>query len=275
VGAIYDGSGYGEDGTVWGGELLFGDAVEYRRSGHLLAVRLPGGDAAVDEPWRMACAWLAAAFGTDVPSIPRTLSGDVAPDDWERVCRLLATGTNSPETTSVGRLFDAVAALCGVRTRANYEGQAASELEGIADPREVGSYPLPVVGETSRDGLVLDARETVRAIVADLERGVTPASIAARFHGALAAATAAACERSAESLGSSLAVLSGGAFQNRLLLERTVTGLRASGLRVVSPRRLPPNDGGISFGQVAVASARLGASETPVQGSEGGVRWRR
>ena len=278
VGAIYDGSGYGEDGTAWGGELLTGDITGCARAGHLLAVRMPGGDAAVHEPWRMACAWLAAAFRVEVPPIPRSLLGEVATDDWERVCRVHATGTNSPWTTSVGRLFDAVAALCGIRARANYEGQAAAELEGAADACVAGSYPLPVlggVGEGRPDGIVLDARETVRAIVADLNHGTPPASIAARFHGALAAATAAGCERVAESVGSSLVALSGGVFQNRLLLERTVAALRASGLRVVFPRLLPPNDGGISFGQVAVACARLRAGGRPGHGGQGGIRWPR
>jgi hydrogenase maturation protein HypF len=259
IGAIYDGSGYGEDGTAWGGELLAGDLAACRRAGHLLPVSMLGGDAAVREPWRMTSAWLAAAFDTEIPPIPATLAGEVTSGDWEGVSRLGSSAVHAPATTSVGRLFDAVAALCGIRARATYEGQAAAELEWAADVREPGAYPLPLL-DAPGGATVLDARATVRAIAADRKRGIPTATISARFHTALAGATATACEREAERLGVSLVALSGGAFQNRLLLERTVALLRASGLRLAVPRLLPPNDGGISFGQVAVACARARAA---------------
>jgi hydrogenase maturation protein HypF len=173
------------------------------------------------------------------------------------VCGLLASGVNSPLTSSVGRLFDAVAAICGIRAAVNYEGQAAAELEGISDPAEAGSYPLGVV-ESGTGPTVLDARATVRAIARDLDRGAGPPSVGARFHRALAEATVTACEREAERAGTDLVVLSGGVFQNRLLLEQTVAMLRDRRLRVLFPTRLPPNDGGIAYGQVAVAAARVG-----------------
>jgi hydrogenase maturation protein HypF len=261
VGAIYDGAGLGPDETVWGGEILVGDLRHTDRIGLTFPVRLPGGDAAAREPWRMACSWLSVAFESERPPIPRPLAGEIATGDWEAVCRLLETGLNSPLTTSVGRLFDAVAALCGVRARAVHEGQAAAELEGIASAAEGDAYPLPVVEQGADPGalLVLDARETIRALVADLDRGRGPERAAARFHNALAAATASACERAAETRGLSRVVLSGGVFQNRLLVERTAARLLAVGLQVLIPRRLPPNDGGIAFGQAAIAAA--GATE--------------
>jgi hydrogenase maturation protein HypF len=238
VGAIFDGSGHGADRTVWGGELLVGGLEGYERVAHLFPVRLPGGDRAVREPWRMACAW-----GAPQPA-------GVDPDRWAEVSELVRTGLASPLTTSMGRLFDAVSALCGVRTVAIYEGQAAVELEGVADPAERGAYPMPAGGR------VLDARETIAAARDDLDRGTLASLVSARFHNAVAAATAAACARIAEAGGLDRVVLSGGVFQNRLLLERTAERLEPCGLRVLVPRLLPPNDGGISYGQAAIAAAR-------------------
>ncbi len=189
IGAIYDGSGLGTDGTIWGGELLVGDLESVQRAGHLQPVRLPGGDAAAREPWRMACAWLHGALDGEA-----TLAGEHGwagrPGRWEQVGQLVRTGTASPITTSVGRLFDAVAALCGIRMTVREEGRAAMELEaaaaGAAALSGQGAYPLPVVaGELVR----LDAHETVRAIVDDLAAGVSAALVSARFHNGLADAT--------------------------------------------------------------------------------------
>ena len=246
VGAIYDGTGHGSDGTAWGGEILVGDLGGFERVGHLLPVPLPGGDRAVREPWRMACAWLSEALGELAPPAP-----GVEADRWRDVAELARRGgPAAPPTTSVGRLFDALAALCGLRSAVNYEGQAAAELEGAADPRERSAYPLPTSGP------VLDPRETVLAARSDLERGRPVAAVAARFHNALAAATADACAAAADARRLGTVVLSGGVFQNRLLLERTDEALRRRGLKVLVPRLLPPNDGGIAYGQAAVAAAR-------------------
>src|SRR5689334_2887964 len=231
LGAIYDGTGYGSDGTVWGGELLLGDLEDFRRVGHVFPVRMPGGEAAIRQPWRMAAAWLEA-------------SGLEQPAEWRQIAALARSGLASPLTTSMGRLFDAVAALCGVRSEVTYEGQAAIELEALCDPGETDAYPLPV-----SDELVLDARPTIRALVED---GAPVPRRAARFHNAVARATATACERA----GATTVVLSGGVFQNRTLFERTSSLLRDAGLRVLTPELLPPNDGGISYGQAAVAAAR-------------------
>jgi len=258
VGAIYDGAGLGPDGTVWGGEILVGDAAGYERFGMLLPVPLPGGDAAAREPWRMACAWLAAALEEPSPAIPPGLAGEVAPADWEAVAALARSGVAAPSTSSAGRLFDAVAALAGLRSRSGYEGQAAMELESAARLEERAAYPLELVeraGTGSGAALVLDPRETIRALLADLEAGAAAGEVSARFHNALATATASACLAAAEAERIGDAVLCGGVFQNRLLLERTAERLRAAGLRVLLPERLPPNDGGISYGQAAVAAA--------------------
>ncbi len=269
IGAIYDGAGLGTDGTIWGGELLLGDLESARRVGHLHSVRLPGGDAAVREPWRMACAWLLAAGVNreDGAAAPRQrvagrIDWDlVASRRWEQVSELARTGMASPITTSVGRLCDAVAALCGIRMSVREEGRAAMELEAVAAPAvdaaargAQDAYPLPVV---DADVLELDARETVRAIVDDLSAGTSAALVSARFHNGLADATVQALALLAQRYGMHTVVLSGGVFQNRLLLERCMTGLAEAGLRVLIPQRLPPNDGAVSYGQAAVAAARL------------------
>jgi hydrogenase maturation protein HypF len=254
VGAIFDGTGYGTDGTVWGGELLIGSLLDFRRAGALRAVRLPGGERAIREPWRMACAWLADAIGGD-PELPRALEAAVDPLAWGQVGRLARSGTASPVTTSAGRLFDAVAAICGVRARVNYEGQAAIELEAACVPGGHEGYPMPLVDEGGF--LIIDPRETIRAVSGDIAAGVAIGTVASRFHAGLASATASACARLARSTGTELVVLSGGVFQNRRLLETAVGGLEQAGLRVLLPERLPPGDGGISFGQAAVAARRV------------------
>jgi hydrogenase maturation protein HypF len=258
LGAIFDGTGYGEDGTVWGGELLLGDLESFERVGLLLPVRMPGGEAAIRQPWRMACAWLAAALG-ESPQRPGALASAVDEAAWGQVAELARSGVAAPLTSSAGRLFDAVAALCGIRAEVNYEGQAAIELEAAVDAREEGAYPLPVSSE-SVGPLMLDPRPTIRAIIEDLDAGAPVGAVAARFHNGLAAATATACHAAAETHGVATVVLSGGVFQNRRLLQQTASLLDENGLRVLTPSQLPPNDGGIAYGQLAVAAARL-ASE--------------
>jgi hydrogenase maturation protein HypF len=273
IGAIYDGTGYGLDGTVWGGELLYGDLSEFRRVGALRAVPLPGGERAIRQPWRMACAWLlagadsgsvtgsgsrSAVAGRGVPAVPGALAGRIDPASWERVAHLAVSGLASPQTTSAGRLFDAVAALCGVRPEINYEGQAAIELEAACDPHERGRYPMAV--RVGSDGVVaIDPVPTISAVLDDVAGGVGTGVISARFHAALADATVRSCVLVAGQLGTEVVVLSGGVFANRVLQQPVSDGLAAAGLRVLMPRLLPPGDGGISYGQAVVAAARSAA----------------
>jgi hydrogenase maturation protein HypF len=256
IGAIYDGTGLGTDGTVWGGELLAGDLAGFERAGHLRPVRLPGGEAAIRQPWRMACAWLQEALGEEPAPLP-----EVDPARWRAVASLARGELAAPVTTSMGRLFDAVAALCGIRLEVSYEGQAAIELEGAAEPGDHGRYDLPLDREAG-EGIVLDARPLVLEVVADLRAGVAPGVVAARFHDTVASATAVACVAAASARGLEVAVLSGGVFANRRLLEGTAARLRATGLRVLVPERLPPGDGGIAYGQASVAAAQSAQSPT-------------
>ena len=261
VGAIFDGTGHGTDGTIWGGELLYGGLDGFERVGRLFPVRLPGGAQAIRQPWRMACAWLMAAGdrdedGAGPPAIPRPMGRDVDEVAWRQVAELTRSGVASPVTTSMGRLFDAVSALCGLRQRVNFEGQAAVELEAACDPAERGSYPVRI--EADGPTLVIDPRETIRAVAADVESGAATGAVASRFHATMAGVTVEACARVARARGNDRVVLSGGVFQNRRLIEAVAAGLRSAGLRVLVPERLPVNDGGISYGQAAIA-ARLTA----------------
>jgi hydrogenase maturation protein HypF len=264
VGAIFDGTGYGTDGTVWGGELLVGGLAGYERAAHLRAVRMPGGERAIRQPWRMALAWLVELHGEDVA--PPAALADIDAQTWRAVVRMVTTATSAPLTTSMGRLFDGVAALCGVRSEVSYEGQAAIELEALADPHADGAYALELLVDPDGGPAILDPGPAIEEIVAELAAGIDVATVSARFHAAVANATVGACTHLADAARVDTAVLSGGVFQNRLLLARTATALEEAGMRVLVPERLPPNDGQIAYGQVAVAAARLaveGGAATP------------
>jgi len=255
IGVAFDGLGYGTDGTIWGGELLVADLEGFGRAGHLETVPMPGGAAAIREPWRMAAAWLDTAFGDQVPERLDVVGRNLG--RWEQVVALARSGTASPVTSSAGRLFDAVAAILGVRDAVNYEGQAAVELEQLADPAETSAYPARLTGPgTDGSPLRLAGSDLVRAVVEDLEAKVPLPVVAARFHNGLAGATGAACQAIRDNRGLGTVALSGGVFQNMLLLERTVVGLEQHGFRVLVHSRVPPNDAGISLGQAAVAAAR-------------------
>ncbi len=259
LGVIWDGTGYGTDETVWGGEFLFGDAAGFRRLARLRPFRLPGGDAAVREPRRSA---LSLVWGLDrdealtreLPSV-RELSDDA----WRLLTRMLATGFRAPVTTSAGRLFDGVAALAGLHQKVSFEGQAAMALEHIADPTAEGVYPLdvgrgePSASEDDSELLELDWRPLVSSVVEDVRAGAGAGVISTRFHNALAGAILTVAER----VGHPRVALSGGCFQNRLLTELVASALEAAGFEVLIHRRVPANDGGISLGQLAVAAARL------------------
>jgi hydrogenase maturation protein HypF len=249
VGAIYDGTGLGSDGTIWGGEILVGGLEDFERAGRLAGVWLPGGEGAIREPWRMACSWL-----TQMREPLPVAFEPIAQQRWNMVARMVMTGVGATSTSSAGRLFDAVAAMCGVRLEVSYEGQAAVEFEALADPGAAEPYPFEL---QPIPPIVMNPQPAIRALLADLAADVPVSTISARFHAGLARVTVEACALAAERAGTDLAVLAGGVFQNRLLLELTAAGLESSGLRVLVPERLPPNDGQIAFGQVAVAAARL------------------
>ncbi len=249
LGIAFDGLGLGTDGTLWGGEFLIADLAGYQRVGSLARAALPGGDAAVREPWRTALSWVHRSLGEDAAAD----IGAMLDPRWAAVLSLVRSG-RQPETSSVGRLFDAVAALLGVRTRISYEGQAAIELEALARVAPASSarcYSMDVT-----DGL-LDPAPALGAIVADRGRGVPLADIAAGFHVGLAASTADLAVRLAAAHGLDTVALTGGVFQNVLLTDLLAGHLRRAGLHVLLHETLPCNDGGVSAGQAAVAAAVL------------------
>ena len=249
IGAIFDGLGWGTDGTLWGGEILVGDAAGYERIGHLRSVAMPGGVAAIREPWRMALAHLASAYGPDVPSLAALENyGEQA----QRVLDQCEPG-RSISTTSMGRLFDAVAALCNITSKVSYEGQAAILLEQLAD-RPERRYRVELSGDSP---VQIETASLVAAIVADLTAGLGPSHVAGAFHRWVADVVLAMSSRSRERTGIATVALSGGVFQNRLLTELTVPTLVQAGFEVLRHRQVPPNDGGISLGQAAVGRAAL------------------
>ncbi len=299
LGVTWDGTGYGLDGTIWGGEFLLGDAADFVRVAHLRPFRLPGGDAAVKGPRRVALALLWEVYGEAALDM-----GDLAPiralapSESSVLAQMLRRGLSAPVTTSAGRLFDGVAALLGLQQQVSFEGQAAMALEYAVDASESGVYPLflgtqrnsgelggaqessslarqeflrvppssseflPVppssseflpVPPSSPPPLILDWQPLLEALVHDLRAGVSSGIMAARFHNALVDGIV----QVAVAVGQPQVALTGGCFQNRLLLERTARRLRQAGFDVLLHRQVPPNDGGISLGQAAVAAARL------------------
>ena len=250
IGVAFDGTGYGTDGTIWGGEFLLADLADAERAGHLAGVPMPGGAAAIRQPWRMAAAYLDAAFPGGLPA-----GLDVAsrhPGTWADVLALARRGVNAPETSSAGRLFDAVAALLGVRDSINYEGQAAVELEQLAAAANHDPYPAAV---THGRPLTVAGCDLVRAAAVDLLAGVPRQIIGARFHQGVAAMIGEVCGLLRERSGLGMVALSGGVFQNLLLVGTVVDLLEGMGFRVLTHSRVPPNDGGISLGQAVVAGA--------------------
>jgi hydrogenase maturation protein HypF len=252
IGVAFDGTGYGTDGRVWGGEFLVADYAGFRRAAHWGYVPMPGGDRAVREPFRMALAHLHQACGEWDPSLPPVRE---ATDAERRAIRWqIEREVNAPLTSSVGRLFDAVASILGVRQRARYEAQAAIELEALADPSATAPYPVVITGG---DPAVIDAAPVVRGVVDDVRAGTPVPVIAGRFHATVAAAVLTGCRRIRRATGLSRVVLSGGVFQNVTLLDEAVRALGRSGFEVFTHHLVPPNDGGIALGQAAVAHARL------------------
>jgi hydrogenase maturation protein HypF len=258
IGVVFDGTGFGTDGAIWGGEFLVGDYRRFRRGGYLRYVGLPGGDQAIREPWRMAVAHLVDAQA----DCPR-LRNQLPTVGWRAVERMLERRFNTPPTSSAGRLFDAVAALAGVRIRTSYEGQAAMELEWLASAvAPDGAYPCDLVpsqeGSPPQPTLLVDTRPLIRAVVQDASSGAEAALIGRRFHSTVVEMIATVCNRLREETGLHAVVLSGGVFMNALLTCEVTERLNDAGFRVYRHRLVPPNDGGLSLGQVAVAAVRDG-----------------
>jgi hydrogenase maturation protein HypF len=242
IGVAMDGTGYGVDGAIWGGEFLVASYAGFERRAHLRYVPLAGGDAAVREPWRSALGYAGAAERL------AGVAGHIGEQRLRAVQRMIATGTNTVMTSSCGRLFDAVAALIGLRYEVNFEGQAAIELEAIVDASCEERYGFDIGGEE------LDFRPMMERIVRE---DAAPSVVAARFHNTLAGAIHEMCLRMRRESGLKRVCLSGGTFQNMRLLGLVARALGASGFELFLHRRVPPNDGGIALGQAAIAAERM------------------
>jgi hydrogenase maturation protein HypF len=251
IGVALDGTGYGADDTIWGGEFLVSDRADFERVAHFKQYRLPSGDKAVEEPWRMAAS-VTAAEGMEDWMNGRMNRAPFHPS----ILPIIRSGFNSPLTSSAGRLFDAVAALLGLCDMASYEAQAAIRLEAIADPRVNERYEF-VLREADQLHVV-DFGTAIRAIMEEHVRGVANSEISAKFHNTVVAAIVAVCCLTREKRGIDTVALSGGVFQNGFLLQRAVAALRLKHFAVFTNAAVPPNDGGLSLGQAAVAAARLG-----------------
>jgi len=253
LGVAWDGTGYGLDGTVWGGEFLRPAGATFQRVAHLRTFRLPGGEQAVKEPRRAAIGLLYELFGDALFAMEECAPVWAFSSRERRIIQgMLARQINTPRTSAVGRLFDAVAAILGLHLGSQFEGQAAMKLEWARDGFETDeAYPVRISADPS--GLVLDWEPLIFEVLADARRCVPVAQIAARFHNALVEGIVTV----AEQLGEERIILTGGCFQNRYLTERAVTRLRAEGLRPYWHQRIPPNDGGVALGQIVAASRVL------------------
>ena len=255
IGVAMDGLGFGTDGRLWGGEFFVADFLRAERVAHLDYVPMPGGARAVREPWRMAAVYLQHTFGDDFLNLDLPFVRTLDRRAWAALRGMAKSGTNSPETSSMGRLFDAVAGLLCLRSAVNYEGQAAIELETKADRACVRGYEF---GFDEGEGVV-KAEPVVRAAVEDLLEGLAPATVSAKFHLGVAELVASVARRVREERRLKRVVLSGGVFQNMFLLGHARRALVRDGFEVFTHGRVPTNDGGISLGQAAIANARLAA----------------
>ncbi len=260
IGLALDGTGYGTDGQIWGGEALLADYGEFGRAGQFAYLALPGGAAAIREPWRMAVSYLREAYGDDCLDLNIPFTRKIARRKAEFVCRMIAQRINSPLTSSCGRLFDAVAALIGIRHEVSYEGQAAIELEMVArNSNDTGAYPFEL---SRQDGpWQIGARPLIEAVVDDLKRGVSVETIGRRFHNGLEETLARLACRLGEESELTRVCLSGGTFQNALLLDGLTGNLQQGGFEVFTHSQVPANDGGLSLGQAAIA-ARFARAES-------------
>jgi len=262
IGVAFDGTGYGTDGRIWGGEFLVADYHGFRRVAHLEYLPMPGGEAAIRNPYRLALGYLYALTGRLPRFRPLSPGAGAGEEEFRIIRQQIDKGINCPQTSAGGRLFDAVAALIGVRERVTYEAQAAIELEMAAQIQypisniQIMGYPFGI--EESGGGKVIRLRPLFDALLADLRGGVAVGEMAYRFHITVAEMIGAVCERIAQEAGLRTVALSGGCFQNRLLLALVVPRLREVGLHVLLHRQVPCNDGGLSLGQAVIAHFAVG-----------------
>ncbi|MBU2226241.1 MAG: carbamoyltransferase HypF, partial [Proteobacteria bacterium] len=255
IGLAMDGAGYGPDGQVWGGEVLVANEMDFRRAGHISYFLLPGGEKAIHEPWRIAAGLLRLSYGNDWQDVAKSLNIITDRQILGLTEKIMAGRINSPYTSSLGRLFDGVASIIGLRRKVRYEGQAAMELEALAIHAE--SPCLPYTIQKDKETLTFDFAPTIKAIVEGKLAGQSQEALASVFHITLVEAFAAMANTVRQESGLTRVVLSGGCFQNRFLLEGCVSSLEKAKFEVFIHQRIPTNDGGISLGQAVIAGSRI------------------
>ncbi len=255
IGVAWDGTGYGADGNIWGGEFLVADLKSYERKAHLEYVPLPGGDAAVKEPWRMGATYLYETFGDNFLNIDIDFVKKIDRKKWAVIKNMIDKNVNSPLTSSMGRLFDAVSSILGIRNSINYQGQAAIELEMIAKEDEQKFYKFDII--RSIDTLIVDPKKVIELIVEDIKKGTDNGYISTKFHVGLAEMIVDVSNLLREETETNKVCLSGGVFQNMVLRKETTERLKKQRFEVYNHKNLPPNDGGISAGQVAIAMRNI------------------
>ena len=254
LGISFDGTGYGTDGTLWGGEFMVADTERFRRVAHFLCLPMPGGERAIKEPWRMGLSILYRLYGNELKDYPKGIVESVEASTIETIHRLIEKSINSPLTSSVGRLFDGVASILGVRQTVSFEAEAAQLLTELAEgSTDRKTYPYSI---EENGTMWLNPLPLVEAMVEDLKRSVSVDIIARRFHNTLVHMVVETADILCEREGLNRVALSGGVFQNLILLDGVVHGLESLGLRVYYNRRIPINDGGLSMGQALIGLER-------------------
>ncbi len=255
---IYDGTGFGLDNSLWGGEVLLGDMCSFERKAHLLPLALPGGEQAIHQPWRQAMSVLVAAFGPD--KLSEHAPPGLLKQGWQTLLQAMLAGINAPLSSGMGRLFDAVTALLGIGEYVNYEGQAAVALEqAIVADAEGKAYSFAINKEQS--AYLIDWRHLIKQVVDDMASGVDKGIIAGRFHRAVVVMSLQIALLLREETGINIVAFSGGCWQNIYLLNNTYQSLQAAGFKVYFNQKVPINDGGIAYGQAAVAAAKISKGE--------------
>jgi len=254
IGVAYDGTGYGDDGNVWGGEFLLCDLKKYARAGHLKYYPLPGGDKAIVEPWRMAYSYLYSIYGPKAKTLDIDFNHRMDGNSLSIIEKMIDKNINSPLTSSCGRLFDAISSLIGIRDEISYEGQAAMELESFCASGITEIYKFSIYKEEEK--FIIDPQEIFIDIIEDLKREIGKDIIAAKFHNTVAEFTLNLCGKIRENTGINEIALSGGVFQNKYLTEKVILSLEDKGFKVHIQRKVPSNDGGISLGQAVVAGSK-------------------
>jgi len=255
IGVAFDGTGLGTDGNIWGGEFLIADYSGFTRAAHLEYIQMPGGQMAIRQPWRMAAVYLHKAYGNKFLNLKLELIKKIKKSQWNILAGMLKNNINSPITSSAGRLFDAVSGILGLCYRIEYEAQAAIELEGIADKACKDEYKFDILD--GNNSLIINTKRIILAIVRDKVNNKPVSVISAKFHNTLAEIIRATCQKIRKKTKVNTVALSGGVFQNKLLLNKTCEKLKSSDFKILLHKHVPTNDAGISLGQTVIAMKGL------------------